>query len=673
MRNAFRSPSGSDLSKRRRGTSTAGVLAAVGFFGVVLATLFFVADRPHSPQADVAATNSAVQNDTQAADDEESQTLPRAERDVTVDHKPAKDRSAAPEATTDSVARVPSKQEAGREADARHTETKPVSRVAKVKAQLAAGEFGPAFETAMSAETAREKTRLLQMIAEAQTKAGEFDGALAAIRRIPDPERRRQAREERAQKQSLAGGSGADFDSLMELIRNSTAPPAEWQETDGLGGSMREYETGVRVDPNGMLHRLTRAEQTKRLEALGIRARKADLNDDMAQPSRLRLVSLTRLEDAVAERLANGKSATTSMKHLAGLSRIRHVFVYPEEGEIVIGGPAEGWEYNEQGLPVGVDSGRPTLQLDDLVTVFRTFAPEGMGMFNCLIVPRREGLRRAKEYAGMFTRRRGLTPGSVKHFTEQLEKKLGPQDVRINGVPLDSRVARVILEADYRMKMIGIGKMDGGPEIPSYFDLARHDSQSSAGALDALRWWLTMKYDAVLHSEDRDVFEIRGSSVLCRSENEKITAEGERIHTGQASLANRLFAQHFTEHYEQLARNDLIFADLQNIFDLALVAALVQHERLDRRVGWDRGVFAASGTYRPESFPLPKTVHSVANYRVYGGREIVVQVAGGVRADLLSVVRNDHVYRTVERLKNLADKGRASDLPEDRWWWDAAR
>ena len=56
------------------------------------------------------------------------------------------------------------------------------------------------------------------------------------------------------------------------------------------------------------------------------------------------------------------------MRHLAGLSQISYVFVYPENGEVVIAGPAEGWRYNEYGMPVGVESGRPTLQLDDLVT-----------------------------------------------------------------------------------------------------------------------------------------------------------------------------------------------------------------------------------------------------------------------------------------------------------------
>src|SRR5690606_28508644 len=105
--------------------------------------------------------------------------------------------------------------------------------------------------------------------------------------------------------------------------------------------------TGVRVDPNGLLQLLTREERTERLKALGIEARVADLNEDMARPSDLRLVSLTRLEREVARRIAAGQPVVETMQNLAGLSRVEYVFVYPEQNEIVIGGPAEGWRYDE--------------------------------------------------------------------------------------------------------------------------------------------------------------------------------------------------------------------------------------------------------------------------------------------------------------------------------------
>ena len=160
---------------------------------------------------------------------------------------------------------------------------------------------------------------------------------------------------------------------------------------------------------------------------------------------------------------------------------------------------------------------------------------------------------------------------------------------------------------------------------------------------------------------------------LCLSEDEMITAEGKRIHTGKSSPTNGLFAANFTQHYAELAQRDTVFADMQNIFDLSLVAALIRNERLDERTGWDPGMFAADGAYRPVRYEPPKTVMSVANHRVYNGRDVVVQVAGGVRADLMSVVKDRNVLREAKRLENVVGHGKAPQLPAGRWWWDAAR
>jgi len=648
---------------KRRGATAASVVAAAACFGLVVGAVLYVSSRT-SPET--AIDDSSVVGQPQPATADETPAADELSPSTAASTAPA-----AQASQPENSGPISAVQQVSHVVDAPSQLVAAEAREHKLTAQLEAGEFGPALATAQDASNARERSHLLKQVAAAQMDAGEFDGALAAIRRIPLPEQRRNARGERAEQQALAGGStGADFTQLIELIKSNTS--GLWEDEDGTGGSMTEFETGIRVDPNGMLYRLSKTEQNGRLAALGIQARKADLNEDMAKQSQLRLVSLTRLEKAVAQRIAEGKPVVESMKQLAGLSRIQYVFVFPENGEIIIGGPAEAWEYTASGQPVGVESGRPTLQLDDFVTVARTFAPGGSGMFNCLIVPRKEGLRDLKEYAEKSQARGSLSSTAVRSWVKQLQKRLGSQDVVINGVPTDSRVARVILEADYRMKLIGVGKLEGGKHIPSYFEILGQNPPKQLPALGALRWWLTMKYESVLHSPDHNVFEIRGSSVLCQSENEFITAQGDRVHTGQSEENNRLFASNFSEHYGKLAERDLVFADLQNIFDLALVTALIRHERLDQRTGWDLGQFASHGEYRPATFEPALTVDSVANHRVFRGGQIVVQVAGGVRADLMSVIKNSKVFKEAGRLKNLAGRGRAPQLPEGRWWWDAA-
>lgn len=480
---------------------------------------------------------------------------------------------------------------------------------------------------------------------------------------------RQTAAVETARRQSLQGGSGADFTALIDLIQTQTSGP--WQELEQEGGDISEFESGVRVDPQGVLAIASRKEANGALAALGVKARKASLNVEMAQPANLRLVSLTRLEREIAERLAAGKPVVESMKLLAGISQVEYVFTYPETGEVVIGGPAEAWEYNEYGVAIGTQTGRPILQLDDLVTVLRTFSPEGMNIFGCSIDPQAANIQAVKEYAANSQARGPLSPAGVRRWANKIGEILGMQDITVYGVPTESRVARVLVEADYRMKLIGIGELDAPSEIPNYFELLKQNPAAVSGGLDAMRWWMTMQYEEVLHSENQDVFQIRGAAVKCLSENQFLTAQGDRVNTGQAEPINRKFAKNFTEHYAKLAHADPIFADLQGVFDLALVAALIERKSLDDQAKWDRGVFASHGAYQPESYAVAQQTDSVVAHRVYNGKDVVLQVAGGVRADLMAVASNRDIQKVSTELKVVSQTAKGDNVPENRWWWDA--
>ncbi len=638
----------------RQGNTAVVVGAAVAAFGLVLAATYLAFDssvETPAPPVSVAVETPAEPAPVPPKPEIPSQPAP-AEREISVAEVPSE--NPVPEASVKSEP----------------IEQTQRSALDLVKAHTEAGEFGLAMDVAQTIADVRNRATLMRIVADAQIEAGEFDGAMHAIRRIPIPELRGEAQGDRVRQQSLSGGgSFANFGPLIQLIQNETSGP--WASIDGTGGSMSQYQTGVRVDPNGQLAMLSRQDFEGRLEDLGITARKADLNEDMAQKSPMRVVSVTRLEAEIARRLELGQPVLTTMKHLAGLQAIQYVFVDPETREIMIAGPAEGWKYNDTGIPVGTTTGRPTMQLDDFVTVMRTFSPTGGQFFDCLIVPRKEGLKKLSEFVARSNARGPLAAGSGarNNFAKKCQEALGLQDAVFHGIPLDSRVARVILEADYRMKLIGIDKLDAGPHIPSYFDLLTPQAiQKNPPKLDALRWWMTMKYDAVLHSPSRTVFEIQGPSVQCLSENELIEKDGNRIHTGQADPINQLFAQNFTQHYAELAQQDLVFADLKNVFDLSLVAALMLRERLITDTQRGYGVFAEGGDYETAKFEPPKSVMSVVNYKVYAGNEFIVQVAGGIRGDMLAVLKNDQIYRESDRLDNL--KTQAPQLPEGRWWWD---
>eukprot|EP00475_Leptophrys_vorax_P029332 TRINITY_DN42958_c5_g1_i2.p1 TRINITY_DN42958_c5_g1~~TRINITY_DN42958_c5_g1_i2.p1 ORF type:complete len:110 (-),score=6.07 TRINITY_DN42958_c5_g1_i2:34-336(-) len=100
---------------------------------------------------------------------------------------------------------------------------------------------------------------------------------------------------------------------------------------------------------------------------------------------------------------------------------------------------------------------------------------------------------------------------------------------------------------------------------------------------------------------------------------------------------------------------------MQNIFDLALVSALIQHEKLNEKAHWDLGVFTPRGDYATAHYAVPKEIDSVVNHRVYNGRDIVVQVAGGVRGDMMSVVKDAKLTPESPRLGSMTATGKAPE------------
>src|SRR5262249_31953977 len=111
---------------------------------------------------------------------------------------------------------------------------------------------------------------------------------------------------------------------------------------------------------------------------------------------------------------------------------------------------------------------------------------------------------------------------------------------------------------------------------------------------------------------------------------------------------------------------------MRNIFDMALVAALCREERLHAKSGWDLGAFAPGGAYHPAVVNAPTVVESAMNHKTYnGGKDIVVQVAGGVQADVAAMAPDRKLAKEDAGLETVASRARNPALPAGRWWWDA--
>lgn len=468
------------------------------------------------------------------------------------------------------------------------------------------------------------------------------------------------------------GITAADFSTLIQLIQGTLSSDT-WEANGGGNGTIFPYPTGVYVDAEGVLNQIPKAGHSF--------ASTESFEDDLLargpvyKPATLRKVSLTRLERAVQLNATQGKAPTETMLYLAGLTSIRYVMIDPDSGEVIIAGPAGGWERNPKGNVVSKVNQQPVLLLDDFVVCLRN-AWKKSGKFGCAIVPRKENLAKTKEYVS-------TAKGSGKRWEKGLRDALGQQDIDVFGIPDSSHAARVLVEADYHMKLLGMGIEPSIPTVPSYLKRVKLDANGNPPPMDVVRWWFALNYERLLSNESQTLFEFGGPGVKVLAETEFINKDGDRIHTGKAVGPTKTFARDFTKHFTALADVYPIYNELKNVFDLAIVANMIREYELAKKANWDMKFFVSDNdsprqSFQTSSFKPAASVESVMNRHVIKDRRdgettihTLVGVSGGVSFNAGSFVsqKNLRVEKDVEFTTQLEKA--TNDLPEPEfWWWD---
>jgi tetratricopeptide (TPR) repeat protein len=162
----------------------------------------------------------------------------------------------------------------------------------------------------------------------------------------------------------------------------------------------------------------------------------------------------------------------------------------------------------------------------------------------------------------------------------------GPQNVRVLGVPGDSRFAKVMLEADYAMKKIvarapgGEHGVEGLVDLPAAFERL-------GGEIGNNRFWLTPvppNEGDVLSAPAEGpasfgpgapaaLFEAR---VRVRTEGMRAAALGGEQGLGRSAPAAEACARSFSERYDELAVRMPVFAELRTLFDAVTCAQVLR-------------------------------------------------------------------------------------------------
>src|SRR6056297_3299687 len=400
----------------------------------------------------------------------------------------------------------------------------------------------------------------------------------------------------------------------------------------------------------------------------GVTGQTADADDPDAwrMPSKLRRVSLKRLLDTYARHRDERRPSSDAMLHLGGLSRIQ--FVHFTADDIVLAGEVGGVQQVD-GRPRDRKSGAAMIRLDALAGCFAAVA-QGHG-FGCSIDPTPLGLQRAAKVAAQ------IQAGDIPRgqAAAALGDAIGPQDVRVRGVPADSSLAWLMVEADRHLKQLALGRKRMPDHVTNYLDQIENHIDRGVPTDLLLRLWFTSQPMAARQSVDGSVVEFAGRSIRLSGQNERAVASGQRgLMTEDPRTA--AFVDDFNKNWSQIRAAFPVYASLESVFNAAALAQLVQIKLdADQAPGPAASLitqaFASIASSDAHGFRPPKRVESLAvsHSLVHAKqRHHIVVASGGVEVDPLSSLRSDiSTYPPLAAMRNLND-----DRPADgqRWWWD---
>ena len=142
--------------------------------------------------------------------------------------------------------------------------------------------------------------------------------------------------------------------------------------------------------------------------------------------------------------------------------------------------------------------------------------------------------------------------------------------------------------------------------------------------------------DKSYHTADNLAFELEGQGVrVSTASTATATANngGKKTKPPQAAPAARQFATSMTRYFADTAARLPVFAQLQNLIGLAVVAELLAERRREDNRSWTPTAFLDENAYGIATAPVPKFVPSLANYRLVKNRHWLISVSGGVEVN----------------------------------------
>ncbi|MDZ4847834.1 MAG: DUF1598 domain-containing protein [Pirellulaceae bacterium] len=255
----------------------------------------------------------------------------------------------------------------------------------------------------------------------------------------------------------------------------------------------------------------------------------------------------------------------------------------------------------------------------------------------------------------------------VRSIARGMKDSLGLQTVSIQGIPVTTRFAQTLVEADYRMKLIGIGLEV--PAIPLQSWVARANPNSGS-ASSMQRWYFTADYSGVKVSPDLSVLKLEGQGVKLVGEDERVDRAGNRSKsTKGADPASKAFTRDFTEKFEKLANVTPVYYDMRNLFDISVCAAFIQEQDFYGLATWDLGCLGDEKRLQVEIASPALQVETAVN-AIWRGSRLMTPIGGGVHISARKIASGESTEQDSKLSDAQSQASAPASLGAQQWWWD---
>lgn len=195
-----------------------------------------------------------------------------------------------------------------------------------------------------------------------------------------------------------------------------------------------------------------------------------------------------------------------------------------------------------------------------------------------------------------------------------------PQNVRVMGVPFDSRFAKTMVDADYYMKRLVNGSVkldiDGFASLSDLHVSARRErirdrSNLSDHITSMNRFWFSP--GEITYEQQDGAGILRSCRVKLLTEEEFLNSMGGISGKGRPDPLADTFSRSFTEHYDEIAAQRPIYRQLQGLFAFVAIARILKADRADKLAPSAMGYLLRA--HRVSVVPVSRQVNGLTDVR----------------------------------------------------------